>query len=745
MQSKVTKAIQTDRPLLQAAIAAVERNDLRGANALFLEHLAKARTDPKALVEYGVFCLRTGRHGAASYLLRKAIEFSAPDAEVLTQLGFARLEAGDAVGSQRSFEAALEHTPAHPLTNFGLAQYHLHVGSWDAAIACFRLALVEQPGNLSVLLNLADTYHKAGDTIAAAAEYECAHHLAPNDPVILLEYGKFLREQRMFAQALQFFSAFRQVHPDEPIGMLEIARCYRAMGEIARALESLEHLNQMATSTPEYHEELGNCLTSPADLQKRDLHWGLAADMWIKAQQFSLAEPVLKKMLGACPSYAVTWNLKGILHEAQQQLELAEAAFKRAIELDPQWLDPSANLTNLYERTNRLSSAKLVGEAALEPDTVQKQQQQIAYVSLLLALVKIARREKDYARAAQLLDRMNAGQNETQRRIEIFERGKLYDLIGNQSAAIEAFNRGNALARIAWKRDNLDDKYLGWVEYAIGLEKSGWSKTWHRIEEQRSEAEPAFLVGFPRSGTTLLNQILDCHSSVQALEEKRTVSEMLGAVHSMPEGYPHALAVCDQFDIDYLREAYFNAVSEHVTLDPNKLLIDKLPLNLTKACLIHRVFPRARFILALRHPCDVVLSCFMQDFHVNDAMANFFTLKDTVALYVRTMELWELFQRDLELSVHQIRYEDLVDDLEGRTRSLCDFLGLPWQAELKQFATKALDRGKINTPSYEQVSKPIYREARYRWERYREHLAPYLPTLQPYIERFGYSDAARSA
>jgi len=252
-------------------------------------------------------------------------------------------------------------------------------------------------------------------------------------------------------------------------------------------------------------------------------------------------------------------------------------------------------------------------------------------------------------------------------------------------------------------------------------------------------ASPAFLVGFPRSGTTLLNQVLDTHSAIQTLEEKPPASKIMDAVRSMPRGYPHALPDFDALDVAYLREAYFRSAVEHGATDPSKLVVDKFPLHITMVDLLHRVFPEARFLFALRHPCDVVLSCFMQNFRLNEAMASLCTLADAVALYTRTMDLWELYRTQLPLTVHTIRYEDVVDDFEGQVRTLCDFLGVPWEDSLRQFSARALDRGRINTPSYAQVSKPIYREARFRWERYREHLEPYLPTLQPYIERFGYS------
>ncbi len=739
--------IQTDRPLLQQAIAAVERDDLPRADALFLEHLAQDRADPVALADYGNFCLRTGRHEAASYLLQKAIALSAPDADLLTQLGFASLEGGDADGALHSFEDALKQDPTHPLANYGLAQCHQQAGSWLAAIAGFTVALAAQPQNLPILLNLADAYHKAGDAQAAATRYEQASRLAPNDPMMLLEYGKFLRDSGMFARALEKFAVLRQAHPDEPIVLLETARCFRAMGELLRADDMLEQLNRKAPNTPEYHEELGNCLALRDDAQNRDLHWGLAADQWIRAKQFELAEPLLETMLGTNPAYAVAWNLKGMCHEMQQQLEPAEAAYEHAIKTDPAWLDSYANLANLREQTNRIPQAKAVADAGLAMAASNTDKPHSSSVPLLLASVKVARRQKDHVLAMRRLDQIaQLEQRDLERQMTAFEHGKVLDLQNDVTGAIKAFRQGNALARIPWITEHPgDNTYLRGVEYMLDLAKNDWLKGWNRIDVPDQAVEPVFLAGFPRSGTTLLTQILYCHAAIEIAEEKPLVQAMRDSVRSMPAGYPHAIPRLDKYDVAYLRDVYHAAAEKHGVDGTARVLLDKLPLHVTMAGLIHRVFPMARFIFAIRHPCDVVLSCFMQDFRSNDAMANFFTLKDTVALYVSTMELWDLYQRDLGLSVHRIRYEDLVDDLETHTRSLCDFLGLPWQDDLRQFSTRALDRGKINTPSYEQVSKPIYREARYRWERYREHLAPFLPALQPYIERFGYSDMARAS
>jgi hypothetical protein len=244
---------------------------------------------------------------------------------------------------------------------------------------------------------------------------------------------------------------------------------------------------------------------------------------------------------------------------------------------------------------------------------------------------------------------------------------------------------------------------------------------------------PVFLVGFPRSGTTLLDTLLMGHSGVHVLEEEpilQRVGEALGDFERLP--------ALEQEEIERLRALYF---AELDAFDPDangKTVIDKLPLNILGAPLIHRLFPEAKLILALRHPCDVVLSCFMQNFDLNDAMANFLDIGDAARLYDLVMTFWTRARALLPLDVHEVRYEALVEDKEREMRALVDFLGLPWEERLLDHEGTALRRGPIVTPSYAQVVQPIYRRAAGRWERYRDQLAPVLPLLAPWAEKMGY-------
>jgi len=734
-----------DRPLLRAAQAALEQDDLRRANGLFLEHLAQSRDDGVALAEYGGFCLRSGRYEAACYLLDKASRLLDPDAGLLDQLGYARLENHDLEGARQGFESALALDPRDALANYGLGQCNQQADAWPQAVEAFERAVSAQPDALPMLLNLAEACHHAGDMERASACFARAEQLAADDPAMLLAYGRFLRETGSFAQAMQKLGRLARAHPDEPPVILETARCLRAMGDCGQATLWLEKFNRLAPGTAEYNEELGNCAAALNDGAKRDLHWGQAADQWVRNQQFSLAEPLLEKMAAANPRNVVTWILKGGIHAAQQQLDLAKADYEQAIKTDPKWPDGYANLANLHEQTNLIPQAKAVATTGLAMAAARNNQPRNSVVSLLMSSCKCARRQKDYPHAMQLLDRMSKFvQYDLERQLMAFERGKVLDLMGDEAGAIAAFAKGNALALAPWIKANPgENTYVRGIDYLLGLIRNGWLKDWPRVDPQNSETDPAFLVGFPRSGTTLLNQILFCHDAIQIAEEKNLVQAMRDSVRSMPKGYPLSIPELDSLDVAYLRDVYFRTGVQHGVVRSSKLLVDKLPLHVTTAGLIHRVFPKARFVFAVRHPCDVVLSCFMQDFRANEAMANFHSIADTVRLYTKTMDLWMAYREQLALDVHMVRYEDVVDDFDTQVRGLCDFLGIAWDESLRQFSTKALDRGRINTPSYEQVSKPIYREALNRWERYRKYLEPHLPALQPYIERFGYADPAQ--
>jgi hypothetical protein len=155
--------------------------------------------------------------------------------------------------------------------------------------------------------------------------------------------------------------------------------------------------------------------------------------------------------------------------------------------------------------------------------------------------------------------------------------------------------------------------------------------------------------------------------------------------------------------------------------------------------LIHRLFPDARFILALRHPADVILSCYFSNFRTTPSLMNFLRLDAAVDFYDLAFSIWQRASELLPINVHTIQYEKLVDDPETQLRGLAEFLGLNWRDELLDHTRTAASRDFIATASYAQVIEPIYRRAVGRWEKYRAQLEPVLPALRPWAEKFGYS------
>jgi len=246
-----------------------------------------------------------------------------------------------------------------------------------------------------------------------------------------------------------------------------------------------------------------------------------------------------------------------------------------------------------------------------------------------------------------------------------------------------------------------------------------------------------FLVGFPRSGTTLLDQFLDAHGDIQVIEELPVLLPLRNEVQA-DGGYPEGLADLSVEKINELRALYLSQLEE-AGFDPQATtVINKLPLNLIHVGLLARIFPEARLILALRHPVDAVLSCFMQDFQLNASMAYFLTLKDSAALYEAVMSLWGQYRDMLSLNVAEVRYEDLIADPKAALADTLSLLELSWEEGQGDHVAHAHARGSIRTPSYGQVTQPLYDRAADRWRRYETHLEGVLPRLVPFVRDFGY-------
>ena len=265
---------------------------------------------------------------------------------------------------------------------------------------------------------------------------------------------------------------------------------------------------------------------------------------------------------------------------------------------------------------------------------------------------------------------------------------------------------------------------------------------WRTADGPAAEDSPVFIVAFPRSGTTLLEQALDAHPQLRSMDEQPYLQNALEDIVAAGARYPEVLKDLTAGQLEEIRARYWQRVGRRLALSPGQRLIDKNPLNILRLTVIRRLFPNARILLALRHPCDVVLSCFMQHFRAADFAMLCSELTTLATGYARTFGFW---YREAELllpTVRELRYESLVSRFEPEMREICQFLELEWDEAMLLPAEHALAKGFISTPSYSQVVGPVTTRSVDRWRAYAGEFAPIMPVLQPWIARLGYAGDA---
>jgi tetratricopeptide (TPR) repeat protein len=248
-------------------------------------------------------------------------------------------------------------------------------------------------------------------------------------------------------------------------------------------------------------------------------------------------------------------------------------------------------------------------------------------------------------------------------------------------------------------------------------------------------ATHVFLLGYPRSGTTLVENVLASAPNVAALEERNTLAEIDQALIANDGAMP-PLETLDDMLLDQLRAGYWKRVNAMAGDVANKTFIDMNPFNGIKLPIIARLFPSARVLIMRRDPRDVVLSCFRINFTPSPAAWAFSDLVETAHHYVAQMELTDLCLATYPLAFHEVRYDRLVTEFEHTVRKLAEFIGLEWTEAFRTFDRTAQTRG-VRTASATQVRRGLY-DGRGQWRRYADQLRPVLPILQPWVERFGF-------
>ena len=438
------------------------------------------------------------------------------------------------------------------------------------------------------------------------------------------------------------------------------------------------------------------------------------------------------------PNFGPAYFNKGWVSEALGDLVTARDCHAHAHRLMPASPDPLAGMAALAVRLGDWPLARAHAERALAIDPTQP----IAITALAAVEHSEGAQAKAEARLRALLTRTDLAA--AQRSSAAGLLGDLLDAEGRTGEAFEVYKAGNdALRRFhaptfegpGIQTTPMSLRWLtAWFEEA---DPADWIATPSEfVHEAALPAKHVFMVGFPRSGTTLLEQVLDCHSAVVTSGERETLDEGTREFMSTP-GDVKRLATLRGAGLRRHRRTYWRRVHEHGIIVAGRVFVDKQPFHTLKLPLIVKLFPAAKIVFSVRDPRDVVLSCFRRRFLMSAPNFEFLTLEGTARFYDATMRLAEVYRAKLPLDLLQLRHEDLVSGLDEHVGAVCDFLGLAWEDSMRDFAAHARTRA-ITTPSSVQVRQGLNREGIGHWRRYRDQLAPVLPILQPWVERFGY-------
>ncbi len=609
----------------------------------------------------------------------------------------------------------------------------LRAGRLAEGIQLLTDALKENPSAGAIHNDLGTAYWQSGDPAKAELHYNAAVRHAPKNPYVLNAFGTFLMEQDRLDEA-------------EPL----LKRAYKAKPdhfEIPNNLGLLHHRKGRFTEAEKLYLE--SVKLKPDWANPYTNLGGLMRDTDRGEEGYNF----FRRSLKLNPMNPIAWRGLGQTAFFTKRDEEAIDAFRQSIRLEPKSERTWAFLLNTFEKLNRMEEAKAV---FLEAKKLFGPTPPIA-----LFEAKMLRREKKYEESLVVMEDFLAAVRdpETDRTKNVnfyheffFEMGMLYDRLNDVDKAFEALTLANDASRKTAPYLEIDKTILTKEMASISREIAmGVRPTTAELPIDEKASRLVFLVGFPRSGTTLLDQILSSHPQVSVAEEKPATNKMAhyllhrhdkAGLTMWSPGYSACLENINEQELKDMRTIYFAAVGEGAQKGRDHVFVDKLPLNLMHAILVRRVFPEAKFILALRHPCDSVLSNFMQRFDFNVAMVRMAEINDAAKFYDECFSFWDMSTKVADIKPYEVHYEDVVADFKPTIAGLLEFLGLPWTDAVMDYDETARNKKtRINTPSYHQVTEKIYTRASGRWLRYKKHLKGILPILKPYAIKYGYDEA----
>ena len=600
---------------------------------------------------------------------------------------------------------------------------------------------------INEIFNLAVQNHKKNNFTEAEKLYEKILKINHNHLETNFFLGILLCQTKKFSKAIQLLNKAIEINPNIADAHHNLGYAYKELDETQKAINCYEKAIKINPNYVEAHNNLGDLFKNLEELQKAKDYFEKAIKIsptfipahnnlglvYKELNETQKAINCYEKAIKINPNYVEAHNNLGLVFFALGKTQKAINCFEKAIKISPTFIPAHNNLMEIYERTNDDEKLK---NSILNAQTLIKKTPTVRLFEGMLLF-----KNEKFSEAVNILESIIFDKKkENYEKLRIYNLAKCHDRLKNIDKAFLYFIKVNNLTLQQKNTKSIDkSKYLKRIEIRKNFFEKSETKEWAKFESIGKKTDPIFIIGFPRSGTTLLDTILSSHQSIEVIEEEPMVEKLIYSLNKLLNGNLENLKKIDNYQIQKLRKSYFDSLNCQIKeKDNSKFYIDRMPINTIYVGEILRIFPNAKFITLLRHPYDCVLSCFMQDFMPSAQNVNFLNLKDAANFYDAVMSLWIKYKSIFSFNFHEIKYENLVKNFQPTIKSTLDFLELPWSNSVLEHRKTAKKMKLIKTISYTQVTKPIYSHAIGKWKHYEKQISDIYPILEPWIKKFNY-------
>ena len=709
-------------PAIEQALQHHRAGRLQQAEALYRQILATAPNHADALHMMGVLSAQTGKHEAAAGLIERAVQVKPNVPDYHNNLGETLRALGKFERAISAYQQALALRPTYVAARFNLGLTLQAQGRLTEAIAAYRQALALEPNAAEIYNNLGIALQEQGDLDDAVAAFGQARALKPKLAETHYNLGNARQAQGKHAEAIAAYREAIKLKPDFAEAHNNFGSVLKEQGKLTEAIACCQQALTLKPDFAEAHNNLANMLKEQGRLAEAISAYQAAirykpdyanayfnlADLLLDQGELQVAIECYRQVLRLLPENAEAWSRLGAALRLHQRLAEAIEAFRTALQIKPDYPDAHNNLGLVHAALGDLEAATACYRKAIELDP--------DYAPAYENLAKSRRYgPADGDEIAHLQALVDSPELSESAQVSLhFALGKMLDDCGMFDEAFGHYRTANCLNH---KTKNFCRERC--IARASENVKTFTSHFFEQCQISGHPSElPVFIVGMPRSGTTLVEQIIASHPQVFGADELphiEVIAATLPGRLQTDHPYPQCATLIDPPLARSLADSYLEKLRA-IGGDAERVS-DKMPRNFFYLGLIALMFPRARIIHCRRDPMDVCLSIYFRRFAYGHGYA--YDLTDIAVHYRQYQRLMQHWHEVLPLEICDVQYEELVANQASESRRLIDYCGLPWDDRCLEYYEN--DR-PVQSMSNWQVRQPIYTDSIQRWKHYEKHL-----------------------